>query len=111
MHITNLNTYFTYSIKIFLIAFIIGKSIDNIFITIQKRTSEYKINKIFYGIAQLVSLILISYYLHIFTNNQFSDELQIYSPSVLFSSFIFAIQTNMMKNLDILTVNEFYNNS
>lgn len=108
-HITNLNTYFKYSIKIFLLAFIIGKSIDNIFITIQKRTSEYKINKIFYGIAQLISLILISYYLHIFTNNQFSDELQIYSPTVLFSSFIFAIQTNMMKNLDVLTVNEFFN--
>jgi len=108
-HITNLNTYFTYSIKIFLLAFIIGKSIDNIFITIQKKTSEYKINKIFYGISQLIFVILVSYYLHIFTGNQFSDELQIYSPTVLFSSFIFAVQTNMMKNLDVLTINEFFN--
>lgn len=108
-HITNLNTYFKYSIKIFLLAFIIGKSIDNIFITIQKRTAEYKINKIFYGIAQLMFVILVSYYLHIFTNNQFSNELQIYSPTVLFSSFIFAVQTNIMKNLDVLTVNEFFN--
>ena len=109
-HITNLNTYFKYSIKIFLLAFIIGKSIDNIFITIQKKTSEYKINKIFYGISQLIFVILVSFYLHIFTNNQFGSELQIYSPTVLFSSFIFSLQTNMMKNLDILTINEFYNN-
>jgi hypothetical protein len=104
MYITNLKTYFTYSIKIFLLAFILGKSIDNIFIIIQKKTAEYKINKIFYGILQLVFVILVSFYLHIFTNNQVSDELQIYSPSVLFSSFIFAVQTNMMKNLDVLTV-------
>lgn len=106
-HINHLKTYFTYSIKIFLLAFIIGKSVDNIFITIQKKTAEYKINKIFYGISQLIFVILISYYLHIFTNNQFSNELQIYSPTVLFSSFIFAVQTNMMKNLDVLTINEF----
>ena len=104
MHITNFNTYFTYSIKIFLVAFIIGKSIDNIFIIIQNKTSTYKINNIFYGILQLIFVIFVSYYLHIFTNNQFSEELEIYSPSILFSSFIFTLQTNMMKNLDILTV-------
>ena len=101
-HVTDFNTYLQYSLKIFFLAFIIGKSSDNIFLSIQKNTSFYKINKLFYGISQLIFVIFISFYLHVLTNNQISNELQIYSPTVLFSSFIFALQTNMMKNLDIL---------
>lgn len=99
--ITHFKTYFIASIKVFFLAFIIGKSIDNLFITIQQKYP--KINKLIFGILQLIVIIILAYFLHIFTSNTFSIEMQIYSPHVLFSSFIFALQSNMIKNLEIIT--------
>ena len=106
MYINNFNTYLTYSVKIFLLAFIIGRSIDNIFITLQKKYTH--INNVIFGILQLLTIITISYYLHIFTSNQFSNQMQIYGPNVLFSSFIFTLQTNMMQNLQSITFQELF---
>jgi len=106
MRINNFNIYLTYSIKVFLLAFIIGKSIDNIFITLQKKYTY--INNIIFGILQLLTIITMSYYLHILTSNQFSNEMQIYAPNVLFSSFIFTLQTNMMQNFQSITFQELF---
>lgn len=102
MHITNFNTYILHSLKIFFLAFIIGKSIDNIFIAIQKKYN--KVNNILFGLLQLLTVITISYYLHILTSHEFSADMQIYAPNVLFSSFIFSLQSNMLKNFAPLTL-------
>lgn len=107
MYIKNFNNYFIESIKIFLLAFIIGKSIDNIFTRLQNKHSN--INPIIFGIFQLIVVIIAAYYLHIFTSNQFSNEMQIYAPNVLFSSFIFTLQTNIMKNFESITIHELFN--
>jgi hypothetical protein len=96
MYITNFNIYILHSLKIFFLAFIIGKSINNIFITIQKKYD--KENNILLGLLQLLVVIVTSYYLHILTTRQFSSNMQIYAPNVLFSSFIFSLQSNMLKN-------------
>jgi hypothetical protein len=97
----HLNTYILHSLKIFFLAFIIGKSIDNIFIAIQKK---YDGNNILLGLLQLLTVITTSYYLHILTTHQFSADMQIYAPNVLFSSFIFSLQSNMLKNFAPLTL-------
>jgi hypothetical protein len=102
MHITNFNTYILHSLKIFFLAFIIGKSIDNIFIVIQKKYE--KVNRLLFGLLQLLIVIVTSYYLHILTSRQFSADMQIYTPNVLFSSFIFSLQSNMLKNFAPLTL-------
>jgi hypothetical protein len=102
MAITNFNTYFINSLKTFFLAFIIGKSINNFFVIIQTKYKHKNINNIVYGILQLITVILSAYYLHILSSNTFSNNMQIYAPNVLFSSFIFALQTNMINNLDIM---------
>ena len=110
MYTTDFMTYFLDSLKIFLLAFIIGKSIDNVFIYIQIQSSVDKHSKsLIFGILQLFVVIIAAYYLHTFTSNQFSDEMQIYAPNVLFSSFIFALQTNIIKNLELITIRINYN--
>ena len=96
MYITNFNIYILHSLKIFFLAFIIGKSIDNISIIIQKKYE--KVNNLLFGLLQLLTVIVTSYYLHILTTEQFSADMQIYAPNVLFSSFIFSLQSNMLKN-------------
>lgn len=98
---THFETYFMISIRVFFLSFIIGKSIDNLFVIIQQRYPET--NKLIFGMLQLIVVIISAYYLHIFTSNTFSTELQIYSPHVLFSSFTFALQSNMMKNFELIT--------
>ena len=102
MHITNLNTYILHSLKIFFLAFIIGKSIDNIFTAIQKKYDG--LNNISFGLLQLLTVIITSYYLHMLTTYKFSVDMQIQAPNVLFSSFIFSLQSNMLKNFAQLTL-------
>ena len=99
--ITHFHSYFITSIKIFFLAFIIGKSIDNLFVIIQQRYPET--NKLIFGILQLFVIIIAAYYLHMSTSNQFGNEMQVYSPNVLFSSFIFTIQSNMIRNFELIT--------
>jgi hypothetical protein len=98
----HLNAYILHSLKIFFLAFIIGKSIDNIFIDIQKKYDG--LNDISFGLLQLLTVITTSYYLHILTTHRFSADMQIYAPNVLFSSFIFSLQSNMLKNFASLTL-------
>ena len=100
MHI---NTYILHSLKIFFLAFTFGKSIDNIFIAIQKKYQG--LNNILLGLLQLLTVIITSYYLHVLTSEQFSVDMQIHAPYVLFSSFIFSLQSNMLKNFAQLTFN------
>ena len=99
MHI---NTYILHSLKIFFWAFTFGKSIDNFFTAIQKKYDG--LNNISFGLLQLLTVIITSYCLHILTTDQFSIDMQIQAPNVLFSSFIFSLQSNMLKNFSQLTL-------
>ena len=98
----NINTYILHSLKIFFLAFTFGKSIDNIFIAIQKKYQG--LNNILLGLLQLLTVIITSYYLHILTTDEFSFDMQIQAPNVLFSSFIFSLQSNMLKNFAQFTL-------
>jgi len=97
-----INTYILHSLKIFFLAFTFGKSIDNIFTAIQKK--YYGLNNISFGLLQLLTVIITSYYLHMLTTYKFSVDMQIQAPNVLFSSFIFSLQSNMLKNFSQLTL-------
>ncbi len=98
-HIYEFKEYFISSLKIFIILFILGKILDNTFTKIQKK---YNIPlSIWYGILQLFTCIVVAYILHSFTSDNFSDEMQIYAPNVLLSSFMMSLQSNMFKNFEL----------
>ena len=93
-------TYMIHSLRIFSVLFFVGMSIDKSF---KKLQDYYSIpQSIFYGILQLFVCICISYLLHISTSKTLDHELQVYSPSVVFSSFMMSLQTNMFINFQSL---------
>lgn len=95
----NYTTYLQSGLYIFVLVFLLGNFIDQIFSTIQKK---YNIEQSkFYGLLQLITILTIAYVIHINTNRQISVDLQIYTPTVLFSSLMLNIQKTMFYNLDI----------
>lgn len=97
------NNYLEYiinALKIFFLAFVIGRSVDHLF---KLLTNKYKnVNKKMLGIVQLLLVINIAYVMHIFTSEEFSEEFQISHPGILFSSFMINLQTTMFRNLGIV---------
>lgn len=91
--------YLKNAIKIFLFTFILGRGINKLFELITEKYSSY--NKKLLGLLHLFVIINLAYILHIFTSDQFSDEFQISHPSILFSSFMITLQTQMFKNFGI----------
>jgi hypothetical protein len=92
--ITLYTTYTLKSIIIFTLCFVLGVIIDNQFSKIQ---SKYpKANRLMLAILQLLTIITVTFMLgrlkfyHIF--------LEIYNPNILFSSFLFSLQSNMINN-------------
>lgn len=92
--------YLLNAFKIFFFTFVIGRSIDYTFKLINDKYQKY--NKKLFGLLQLIVVIHVAYILHIFTSNEFSDEFQISHPSILFSSFMITLQTNMFKNFGVI---------
>jgi hypothetical protein len=86
-------------LKIFIVVFIIGKIINTGFRKFQKwlRIPQSRI----YGFVHLFFVLSFSYFLHILTSDQFSDEVGISSPSVLFSGLFMGLQNNMFYNLGV----------
>lgn len=93
-----LKLYIKHSLQIFIFAFVFGTLLDKFFNWVD--TNYNKIPKRLLGVIQLLSIITLSYYLSIISSKYWSNQLQIYAPSVLFSSFIFTLQKTMLKNLD-----------
>jgi len=97
--IENYKEYIFNAIKIFLLTFILGRTVNKLFEVI---TEKYKnFNKKLMGLIQLIIIIHIAYILHIVTSQEFSEEFQISHPSILFSSFMINLQTTMFRNLGI----------
>lgn len=91
----HLYKYTILSLQIFLMSFIIGNIINNSF---EKLQHKYKIQPLFIAILQLFSIIVITFY--IFKYNIYHNFFETYSPHVIFSSFLFSLQTNMIKTFN-----------
>lgn len=91
----NFLTYLFTSIYVFILCFYIGTSIDQQFEKIQK---QFNLTPLFAGFLQIFVIISITYILYQHT----ALHLESYSPHLLFSSFLFGLQTNMIKNLKTL---------
>ena len=89
--------YFEYlykSLQVFILCFILGSLINNLFIKIQ---DYFNIPMhIIFGFLQLITIISVTYILH---NVQFLEHFfEEYTPNVIFSSFLLSLQTNMLNN-------------
>lgn len=94
----HLYKYTISSLQIFLISFIIGNIINKYF---EKLQYKYNIQPLFIAVLQLFSVIFITFY--IFKYNAYYNFFEDYSPHFIFSSFLFSLQTNMIKTFkDIL---------
>jgi hypothetical protein len=85
------NNYILQSLYVFSLSFVVGVVIDNTFIKLVKQYEKYSI---ILSLIQLVTIISVSYILHEYHFN-YSE---MYTPRVLFSSFLLSLQTNMITN-------------
>lgn len=86
--------YLIKSLQVFILCFILGSLINNLFVKIQ---NYFNIPvSIILGLLQLITIISITYLLHsVQFLEQFFEE---YTPNVLFSSFLLSLQSNMLNN-------------
>ena len=86
--------YIIKSFGVFILYFFLGTFIDSYFKNLENRYSN--IAPIIFSTLQLFSLINITYFLHKmqFLHSYFEN----YSPTLLFSSFLIGLQSNMINN-------------
>jgi hypothetical protein len=86
-------------LKIFVVVFLLGKLINTAFVKLQRR---YKVQKsITFALLHLMFILTFSYFLHIYTSHELSLEMNITSPSVLYSGLLLNMQTNLFVNLGV----------
>jgi hypothetical protein len=89
--------YVVKSMYVFFFCFILGIYIDKKFYEYQNSIRNInKIQKVFLGLSQLFIIISITYVLH--TIKFFHEFFEEYTPNFLFSTFLFSLQTNMIRN-------------
>lgn len=92
-----INEYTTYTVKgivIFTLCFVLGIIIDTQF---NKLQSKYpRANKLMLGILQLLTVISVTFILH--ELKFYHIFLETYNPNILFSSFLFSLQSTMINN-------------
>ena len=95
--IVSYTTYTVKSIIIFTLCFVLGIQIDTQF---NKLQSKYpKANKLMMGILQLLTIISVTFILNqLHFYNIFLEE---YNPNILFSSFLFSLQSTMINNFKL----------
>lgn len=87
-------SYLIKSLQVFISCFILGTFIDTQF---HKLQNQYHNNHpLLMGLAQLVTIITVTYILH--SVKFFQNFFEEYTPNVLFSSFLLALQSNMIDN-------------
>lgn len=89
-----LDNYINDSFLIFGFSFITGIYINRFFEFLHEKYNANKNLELLQAFAQLFTIILITYYLHIY--KIFNLTFEYYNPHVLFSSFLFSLQTNMI---------------
>lgn len=90
----NYQEYLVKSTRVFILCFFIGIYINNLFSKIQNQNSQ--LHPLILASAQLFAIITITYILHSY--NFFHTYFEVYTPHVLFSSFLLSLQTNMISN-------------
>ena len=86
--------YITNSLKVFIVCFIIGIIIDKIFYNIKMHFTN--IHPLVLAFLQLFTIINITYLLHHY--KLFSQYFETYSPHIIFSTFLFSLQSTMIDN-------------
>lgn len=90
----NLNNYIINSFLIFVFSFILGIYINRFFEFLHEKYKAHKNLELLLAFTQLFIIILITYYLHLY--KIFNLTFEYYNPHILFSSFLFSLQTNMI---------------
>jgi hypothetical protein len=88
----NFYQYILTSLQIFIVSFILGSYIDKQF---QQLQIKYKLSPFISGFSQLLTLIIITYFIFHYHNTKIFEN---YSPQLIFSSFLFGLQPNMLNN-------------
>ena len=83
------NRYLTSSLYVFSTCFVIGIVLDNIF---KRLTSEFPSHTLLLAFIQLFIVIVLSFVLKKYL------KLESYTPHVLFSTFLFSLQSTMINN-------------
>jgi hypothetical protein len=96
--------YLLKSLQIFIICFFLGTFIDKQFHRLQKSYTEA--NEIIFGLAQLITVITVTYILHKY--KIFHSFFEEYSPNVLFSTFLLSLQSNMITNFKHILKYEYF---
>lgn len=92
--------FFIDSFSIFIISFWIGTFIDNQFSKLSVKTN--KILTLFLCFLHLSCIITVSYFLKTWYTN--TTPLENYNPHILFSTFLFSLQSSLINNLRTLIV-------
>jgi hypothetical protein len=87
-------SYLSKSLQVFISCFILGTFIDTQFHNLQHKYPDT--HPLIMGLTQLTTIITVTYILH--KIKFFSNFFEEYSPNVLFSSFLLALQSNMIEN-------------
>lgn len=90
----NLDNYIINSFLIFVFSFVLGIYINRFFEFLHEKYKVDKNLELLLAFAQLFVIILITYYLHLY--KIFNLTFEYYNPHILFSSFLFSLQTNMI---------------
>lgn len=90
----NLDIYIINSIIIFIFSFVFGIYINKIF---EKLYDQYPDIELLLVFLQLFVIILLTYVLYKYKLLNFAFEY--YNPHILFSSFLFSLQTQMINTL------------
>lgn len=85
--------YVVESLKVFIFCFVLGIVIDKQFKFIQE---NYEFNRVVLAFMQLIVIITVTYI--IYKYKIFGTFFERYTPHILFSSFLFSLQTTMIDN-------------
>lgn len=86
--------YISTSLKVFIVCFVIGIIIDKIFYNIQLYFTN--LPPLLLAFLQLFVIINITYLLYHY--KLFGEFFETYSPHIIFSTFLFSLQTTMFNN-------------
>lgn len=89
--------YIFNSFKIFIVCFVVGIIIDKLFYNIKLHFTT--IHPFLLAFLQLFVVIHVTYLLHHY--KLFSEFFETYSPHIIFSTFLFSLQTTMIDNFKL----------
>lgn len=87
----NLDIYIINSLVIFIFSFVFGIYINKFFEVLY---NKYQNRELILALLQLFTIIFFTYFLHKY--KLFNYTFEYYNPHILFSSFLFSLQTTMI---------------